>query len=308
MKDSFGSDTYSTLTIRQRRLVGRLESRISKTRTKAVEEFLTLTRDEQTAVTSVLMQHLEGKVSKNLSWLCILTASILIAVTTGFALFRDTDIFISLLFCSAVLAVIPAVEFFTSIDPLKESLKILAAIVEDKRIVTAALAYPLEIGSKGAMYPDCHGIHDILLKRLLPYISEEDTIHWTDYQRNRLFRFLEKPFYDADLTVQVLRVIAFVGNKKALGRVQRLAEMKPEMTDRRSKNLPELVEKDFPKVKLAAQECLPLLKAHLEVIEQAGTLLRSSSMAGASSPENLLRPVENSLYETPPNELLRPGG
>jgi hypothetical protein len=58
------------------------------------------------------------------------------------------------------------------------------------------------------------------LKGLLPKVTAEQTVNWTDQQRKALLLPFAEPTFDKELTIKTLRVVGFAGTKDALPYVE----------------------------------------------------------------------------------------
>ncbi len=94
-----------------------------------------------------------------------------------------------------------------------------------------------------------------------------------------------------DLRIAALKALEQVGDARAVPLVERLTKMRLRTQARL-------------RVKQAAIECLPMLKANCGEVEAARTLLRASH-AEAARPDTLLRPASGA-GQTATQELLRP--
>ena len=143
---------------------------------------------------------------------------------------------------------------------------------------------------------DFAAIHGALIQ-LLPEMKASDANLLTARQRGYLYSLLQ---YETDFTtanshnhtlcLAILKALEQIGDGKALPIVERLAEMKT----RNSRRL---------KVKQAANDCLPLLRANYVSVDANRTLLRASA-AVTAAPETLLRPAPF-VAESAPLQLLR---
>ena len=94
-----------------------------------------------------------------------------------------------------------------------------------------------------------------------------------------------------DVRIAMLKALEQVGAASAIPVVEKLTQMKPRTPGQK-------------RVKQAAIECLPMLRANCGDVEAARTLLRASH-AEAARPDTLLRPASGA-GQTAAQELLRP--
>lgn len=105
----------------------------------------------------------------------------------------------------------------------------------------------------------------VALIRLLPRLQSTDANLLVPRQRSALNRFLRhddsgrNPFYNADLSVAILRALEQVGDETALPDVRNLAKSAKDA-----------------RVRSAAQECLPFLQQLVDHPHLENTLLRAS--------------------------------
>lgn len=137
------------------------------------------------------------------------------------------------------------------------------------------------------------------LVRLLPRLQATDASLLSAEQRavlNNILAGRSASSKNTELTLAILRAMEQVGDEKALPVVTKLAAEGGCSAQSRAV------------VQNAAQECLPYLQSRVESKRVGEQLLRASSGdAGATAPEQLLRPASGT-GETPPEQLLRAGG
>ena len=135
------------------------------------------------------------------------------------------------------------------------------------------------------------------LTRLLPQLRANDAYLLTSNMRNRIRTWLGEQvntdwniLCSDDLRIAALKALEQVGDTDDIPVVTRLANMHAQTSEQ-------------TRVKQAAIECLPMLKAHCGETAAARTLLRAANAEDAR-PETLLR-AATSLPETASAELLR---
>lgn len=181
----------------------------------------------------------------------------------------------------------------------RRCLKEIVEMTEDAGYVTAALSLA-HTGSVAVRLSV-----NILLLRLLPQVRKDETDAWTSDQRKALLVPLVMPITNVDLTLCILKSLEQIGGDWALPAVRKLANMKTEVAvwDKIPRMSTEEQLRRRMMIREAAETCLPFLEMRVEEKRQAETLLRASD--SATSPEMLLRPMETSAAETPPDQLLR---
>jgi hypothetical protein len=140
------------------------------------------------------------------------------------------------------------------------------------------------------------------LADLLPRLRAEDAPLLTREHRARLYRALrfssrfQWPIHkDVPLVVAILKALEQVGDARALPEVERLAVRSRE-----------------PRIRTAAQSCLPALRERIAQEREQARLLRPADSPSLLRParapvENLVRPAQGP-GNVEPEKLLRPGG
>ena len=124
------------------------------------------------------------------------------------------------------------------------------------------------------------------LLRLLPHVRADHAADITPPQMNAL---LELAFQsESAMQIAVLKAFEQIGDGRAVPVVHNLTFSQ------------------HPQVREQAKTCLPFLNERARRAEQSATLLRgTANPAQIASPRELLRPVNASADNTPPDELLR---
>lgn len=136
------------------------------------------------------------------------------------------------------------------------------------------------------------------LARLLPRLQADDAEQLDDEQRACLYSALQAAsdptsyHYNVELAVIMLRAVGQIGDRRALNLVRRLAQAE-------ARRAPD------ERIRLAAEECLPLLEARTDPTRPRQTLLRPADASATAVPAILLRPAAGAST-TPPERLLRP--
>ena len=140
-------------------------------------------------------------------------------------------------------------------------------------------------------------LHLALIK-LLPQIKASDAALLTAKQRKMLYSILKdglggyiSPALLLDFRLAILKALEQIGDADAIPIVEQLASGRTRTPSQKA-------------LQTAANECLPLLRAHLGNVEANKTLLRASSLAQTDD-ALLLRPTEFAPAAAP-NTLLRP--
>ena len=153
----------------------------------------------------------------------------------------------------------------------------------------AALQAPISRKQRDAIYA--------ALTLLLPQMKASDTHFLTPAHRQTIHAWLN--IGDVEfcvirrlngLRIAALKALEQVGDSGAIPIVERLANMRPRTTEK-------------AKIKQAAIDCLPMLRANCGDVEAARTLLRASQ-AETTDPKTLLRPASGA-GQTDGAELLR---
>ena len=156
----------------------------------------------------------------------------------------------------------------------------------------AALQYPLPEKQAQAIY---HALYT-----LFPQLKASDAVLLTPAARDAIYWHLEAVANEtgafkcpANLCIVALKALEQVGDSSAIPVVKRVAGMSARSAAR-------------VKIKQAAIDCLPMLRANCRDVEAARTLLRASQ-PGEARPDTLLRPATGA-GQTDKNELLRGAG
>ncbi len=175
----------------------------------------------------------------------------------------------------------------------RRNLNLLLCEEEDLRMLSVAMTFPRTSTGKAIAMKESLPHRILILKRLLPRIREEEVHHpWHLEHIHFMLHLLKTPYQDVDLTLSLLRVLAFTGNQEALSVVERLVRHTAPGNILDSQ------------IHSAAVACHIRLQARLKPLEQAATLLRASHSPDLS-PNELLRAVNPDSGLTPQGELLR---
>lgn len=185
-----------------------------------------------------------------------------------------------------------------------------------RRVLAHALARREDVRAIGplidALGLDDAGVHEIAadgLIRLLPRLKASDADLLSDAQKSVLIRILNEPIgtfvagsvgyvfrlatnRDFELRLAILKAFEQVGDKRMIGVVERLANIKPKNAGQK-------------RIKEAAEACLPALQSRIEQKTYSQTLLRAAEVTDAA-PATLLRAATGTASESP-EQLLRPG-
>ena len=166
---------------------------------------------------------------------------------------------------------------------------------DDPRLVGPLLDAWRELGRNARLLNVGSQQIETALIRLLPRLTPTDARHLTKENREQLQAFLlygdscfspvqrERTIH---LKIAILRALERVGTQEAIGHVSAVATNANDL-----------------RLRQAAQECLPYLKARKAESEISLTLLRSASVGDIADP-HLLRPT--SEVSVPIDDLLRP--
>lgn len=159
--------------------------------------------------------------------------------------------------------------------------------VEDVRFIGPALAllHPVETRDKATKQ-----VARSVLKRLLPRLTATDHDLLTSAQKHSLLILLTMRYDDVDLTLAILKALEQIGDEKAIPVVEELSHEPAASVNMR-------------RVRDAANDCLPFLRARVKQAEQSQMLLRASM---PDAPDTLLRAASAQPDVTPAEELLRP--
>ncbi len=130
-----------------------------------------------------------------------------------------------------------------------------------------------------------------VLNHLLPLVTPEDC-SLSPKQCDALLIPLEYPYRNVDLTLNILALLALVGEKRHLPTIERVAQGAIRTDNGR-------------RIHATSNTCLEQIRARHDKTWQAQFLLRASANKTLSTPETLLRPTCATAAD-PPDELLRP--
>jgi hypothetical protein len=284
---------------RVRRILKSLRSLWSSMRRRGREEFRLLSEDERRQLLLTLFQQYQRKIAfKALPSLLLLSC-----IASGVLLFLS-PIGLPCLLLALVLAGVSCFSWH-NFQAAGANLLALSPDNQDVALVPFLLEFARRRRNFPGFYQERLEIVGMYLRQLLPRLSPQDTQNWTLEQREALTDILSAPFEDFDLTVAVLRVIAFAGTRRALHRVRFLAAL-PEgrisATVRKSRRENK---KNAEWIRQAAQACLPTLAERHSSLEAPETLLRSSVPLPQEEAKQRLRVAQNPRA-TEEKELLRP--
>jgi hypothetical protein len=224
------------------------------------------------SVTDLLSDMKEARrQSDHLEIATIVYFAITVLTALGLLLSRDKDP--AQTFCAGLLAlslfiitVDAALKFFR-VGSAQAAIARMMARYQDLRVVGPLAA--------ALLLPDDETRHlaALALRHLLPRLRADHADLLNEPQRNVLYRCLRRR--DIELSVAILKALEQVGDAKAVSHVERLADT---------------AERVDPRVRKAAEECLPYLLIRIERENAPRILLRASSNAD-TAPETLLRTV-----------------
>lgn len=139
-----------------------------------------------------------------------------------------------------------------------------------------------------------------LLKRLLPQVRAKQAVTLKPEQMRVLLGLLNTPYEDTELTFRVLKALGQFGDESALPYIEPLAAGTIKQL-----NSDWSPTQEMKRIQQTAQEGMASIHAHLRQARQAQTLLRASDASTAIAPDELLRPTQAIVYDTPPEHLLR---
>jgi hypothetical protein len=284
---------------RVRRIMKSLQSIWRSIRRRGREEFRLLSEDERRQLLLTLFQQYQRKIIfKALPGLLLLSC-----IASGVLLFLS-PLGLPCLLLTFVLAGGSCFSWH-DVQAAGANLLALSPDNQDVALVPFLLDFARRRGDLPGFYQERLEIVGMYLRQLLPRLSPQDTQNWTLEQREALTDILSAPFEDFDLTIAVLRVIAFAGTRSALARVRFLAglpEYRISATVRKSRRENK---KNAEWIRQAAQTCLPMLAERHSSLEAPATLLRSSVQSPEEEAKQLLRVAQNPCA-TEEKELLRP--
>jgi len=149
-----------------------------------------------------------------------------------------------------------------------------------------------DIPSRIVYYPMRKNPRMAALSALLPLVTPANC-DLSPRQRDALLIPLRYPYRDVDLTLSILVVLAWLGEKNSVETVKVVEEGSIETDNGR-------------RIRVAARACREQIALRVNKNRQAQTLLRAADPDTISSPNTLLRPLPNSESESCPEELLRP--
>lgn len=285
---------------RVRRIMKSLQSVWTSIRRRGREEFLLLSGDERRQLLLSLLNQYQNEIDYKTLPFMLLPCSILSAVLLivnpllGFP-------------CLAALLILTgsSLKSWHKLEMAGNNLLALSHDNLDVTLVPALLDFARRRRGRQGSYRNRIEILGVYLRRLLPQVTPETAEQWTLDQRESLSDILSAPFVDFDLTVAVLKVIAFAGACSALPRVRFLAALPNYRVTSILGKSRKANQKNAHWIREAAQACLPLLAQRYSRQEAPETLLRSSRQFSDDDSMNLLRIADGRLL-TDQKELLRP--
>ena len=167
-----------------------------------------------------------------------------------------------------------ATERFTT---ARMRLQVLSRYIGDVAFVPHLLDFVRRHPGQPNQYTERIKIAAPFLRRLLPEICQADTDCWTSAQCRAVCDILSSPLVDFDLTIRVLRVAAFCGDRQALECVRALSMSTDWYVMAGPRRRARANRQDAIWVMAAAGECLPLLEERVRLLETATTLLRTTN-------------------------------